>query len=50
MIKAILFIIILTINYFALFKEVEWCQYVFLCELLVIFATPVFVAIIKFLE
>ena len=50
MFKAILFIALLMINYFALFEEVEWCQYVFLFELLLGFGVPALVGIWKSLD
>ena len=50
MFKAILFIALLTINYFALFEEVEWCQTVFAIELIFGFGVPVLVVIWKSLE
>ena len=50
MIKAIFFIALLTINYFALFKEVEWCQTVFAIELIFGFGVTVLVGIWKSLD
>jgi hypothetical protein len=50
MIKAILFIALLVINYFALFEEVEWCQYVFVFELLFGFGVPALVGICKLVD
>jgi hypothetical protein len=50
MIKAILFIALLTINYFALAKEVEWCQTVFAIELIIGFGVPALVGICKLVD
>ena len=50
MFKAIFFIALLTINYFAVFKEVEWCQYVFVFELIFGFGTSVLVCLWKSLD
>ena len=50
MFKAILFIILLVINYFALFEEVEWCQTVFAIELIFGFGVTVLVGIWKSLD
>jgi hypothetical protein len=50
MFKAIFFIILLVINYFALCQEVEWCQTVFAIELIFGFGLPILVGILKSLE